>query len=127
MTDQRRRINFSEVWDKIRPEVFHPGHIITTFRHYTPAKMSYYQSRVGTLFDVTICEERIGTAVLKRVDPPRMSSTVPLSEIKEDTHQSWTEKEWSELMQRFYGEPDVAVIRLVFIVQSVAVGDARWF
>ncbi len=115
---ENRRIKFSEMWDKLRPDVFEPGAAITTVRGYKVGKHHYYEDNIGHQFDVVLDGDVIGKAVLNKVRPD-LAANLSLTFIRRDTHQDMTREGFNELMEKFYGMSDIAVLVLTFTVTEV--------
>ncbi len=120
-------IRFSELWWKLQPENFKIGGTLTTFRGYKPDKDAYYRREKDSMFYVVLEEEQngrktepllLGTAKLKSIEY-KWSSELSLEEIKRDTYEYWTIKDFESFLKKQYGIEVVYGLLLTFEVTDV--------
>ena len=107
------------MWDKL---VYREkGDVFTTYRGYSWKKYNYYKMNEYNLFDVYNNKMYLGKARLvdSRVICPH--EYMSPEDIRLDTFSNLDDpvKFWNELMEFFYGDKDVVLIRLVFVWEEV--------
>jgi len=107
-------MRFSEEWDKLKNNISR-GEEITTFRAYKPQKDVYYNKLLENKerIHIVLQNKLIATATL--VDKQyKWSTDLTLEQIKNDTYQHYTKKDWEILMKKFYGIEKVFGLWLTF-------------
>lgn len=113
-------IKFSERWDKLKPHRFKEGELFSTFRAYTVKKDMYYNSQIDKTFYVLLNGKTIGKAKLL-TKTYKWSDELSLSEIKKDTYEYWSRKDFDNFLNSLYGSSKVFGVWLVFILEKVGV------
>lgn len=106
-----KNIKFSEEWDKLKTENRIIGKHFGTFRAYEARKEQYYFESIGFQHEVILKGTVIGVARLEGYEVKRAKEM----NYAEDTYPGWGWKEFSGLMQKFYGNYNPVGIHLQFI------------
>lgn len=91
-------------WAKLWPENLVEGHILTTFRGYTPRNYWQFGKRVDEKAVTQIIQESIGVlGKAEFISAERMdSSELSLKQIRADTYPWYTIENWHGLMKFYY-------------------------
>ena len=104
-----------EEWEKIQKRKV--GEEFTTFRGYTWKKHLYYEQKKGSVFNVLSNGKTVGEAELREVCVLRYGLyKVPKDDLRKDTFSDILDVPlfFSRLLIRFYGSPDIVLIKLIF-------------
>jgi len=94
-------VNFSEEWDKLKPDRLVVGAKLTTFRGYTPQKETYYLGKLNKGDNILLKKKIIAFCRLIHVQVER-SHNLDLEFWKSDTYQHYTMTDIDKLMYKFY-------------------------
>jgi len=119
-----RHINFSQQWDKLKPEKFVEGATLTTFRAYFPwMAKSFEELRTSKKkATVTLNKHPIGQVSVEHVSY-LWSDKVSSDFIKKDTYHYWTWHDWKQLLEKMYGIYPVFGIMVTMRIATVDVED----
>jgi hypothetical protein len=110
-------IKFNQEWDKLKD--LSQGCIFTTFRLFTPNNASKYtQWKLNNeLIGISLKDTIIGYGKIIGIVKTKLSS-LNKSEIRLDTYDHWSIRDFKFLMNSFYGPGDLDLIKLYIRIPS---------